>query len=47
LLIVLYDRSRQDSWQLRLVSPGSEAATMVLRATGADTVLPFEPANGP
>lgn len=46
LLIVLYDRSRQDSWQLRLVSPSSDAATMVLRATGADTALPFETANG-
>jgi anti-sigma B factor antagonist len=41
-LIALYDRSRRDSWRLRLVSPRSESATLVLRATGADNALPFE-----
>jgi anti-sigma B factor antagonist len=41
-LIALYDRSRRDSWRLRLVSPRSASATLVLRATGADTALPFE-----
>jgi anti-sigma B factor antagonist len=46
-LIALHDRSRQDSWRLRLVCPRSEAATMVLRATGADTALPFEREAGP
>jgi anti-anti-sigma factor len=45
-LIALYDRSRQDSWRLRLVTPRSQGATMVLRATGADNALPFEPEDG-
>jgi anti-anti-sigma factor len=42
LLIELYDRSRQESWQLTLVTPRDENATMVLRATGADAALPFQ-----
>ena len=42
LLIDLYDRSRRENWTLTMVAPSSEAATMVLRATGADTALPFE-----
>ena len=42
LLIDLYDRSRRENWELTIVAPRSEAATMVLRATGADTALPFE-----
>jgi anti-anti-sigma factor len=45
LLIELYDRSQSEHWQLTLVPPRSEAATMVLRATGADDALPFE-SNG-
>ncbi len=45
-LIALYDRSRHDSWRLRLVCPRSEGATMVLHATGADNALPFEPRAG-
>ena len=46
-LIDLYDRSRQEDWELSIVRPRSEAATMVLRATGADTALPFEPDGKP
>jgi anti-sigma B factor antagonist len=42
LLIDLHDRSQREAWQLTIVRPRSEAATMVLRATGADTALPFE-----
>ena len=42
LLIDLYDRSRRETWKLTIVAPRNEAATMVLRATGADTALPFE-----
>lgn len=45
-LIALYDRARQDCWRLRLVCPRSEAATMVLHATGADNALPFERSAG-
>jgi anti-anti-sigma factor len=44
-LIELYDRSQRDDWDLKIVRPRSEAAAMVLVATGADTALPFEP-NG-
>ena len=47
LLIDLYDRSRRDDWDLKIVRPRSEAATMVLRATGADTALPFEDNGSP
>jgi anti-anti-sigma factor len=46
LLIDLYDRSQRESWKLTIVAPRSEAATMVLRATGADTALPFESDRG-
>jgi anti-anti-sigma factor len=46
-LIDLYDRSRQEDWKLEIVRPRNEAATMVLRATGADTALPFEPDGSP
>ena len=42
LLIDLYDRSQRETWKLTIVAPRNEAATMVLRATGADTALPFE-----
>ena len=45
-LIELYDRSRRETWKLTMVAPNSEAATMVLRATGADTALPFESERG-
>jgi anti-anti-sigma factor len=46
LLIELNDRSLQEQWTLTLVSPRGEAAAMVLRATGADTALPFEKETG-
>jgi anti-sigma B factor antagonist len=42
LLIELHDRSRAEGWDLRLIAPRHEAALTVLRATGADTALPFE-----
>jgi len=47
LLIELYDRSRRDGWRLTLVLPRHEPAAIVLRATGADAALPFEPGAGP
>jgi anti-anti-sigma factor len=45
LLIELHDRSQQQAWQLKLKPPRHESAALVLRATGADTALPFEPAS--
>jgi anti-anti-sigma factor len=42
-LIELNDRARQHGWQLRLISPRHEAAALVLRVTGADAALPFQP----
>lgn len=47
LLIDLYERSKQEGWELTIVRPRSESAVMVLRATGADTALPFEPNGSP
>jgi stage II sporulation protein AA (anti-sigma F factor antagonist) len=47
LLIDLYDRSRREGWELKIVRPRSDAAAMVLQATGADTALPFEPNGSP
>ena len=47
LLIDLYERSKQEGWELTIVRPRSESAMMVLRATGADTALPFEPNGSP
>ncbi|MGA2924813.1 MAG: STAS domain-containing protein [Solirubrobacteraceae bacterium] len=44
LLIELHDRSRQEGWRLALIAPEHEPAAIVLRATGADLALPFEPA---
>jgi anti-sigma B factor antagonist len=44
LLIELHDSSRADAWALKLVCPEQETAALVLRATGADKVLPFVPA---
>jgi anti-anti-sigma factor len=41
LLIELHDRSREESWELKLVCPQQEGAVLVLRATGADKELPF------
>jgi len=41
LLIELDQRSRAEAWKLKLIAPEHEAASLVLRATGADTALPF------
>ena len=46
-LIDIYDRSKREGWELTIVRPRSESATMVLRATGADIALPFEPDGRP
>jgi anti-sigma B factor antagonist len=45
LLIELYDRSREQAWGLKLKRPKQESAAIVLRATGADTALPFVPST--
>jgi anti-anti-sigma factor len=42
LLITLHNRSQEEEWRLRLLSPQHEAATLVLRITGTDAALPFE-----
>jgi len=42
-LIELSDRARRERWRLRLTAPLHEPAMMMLRATGADIALPFEP----
>lgn len=47
LLIELYDDSRRDGWQLRLIAPRHAGALLVLRATGADVALPFEDPHAP
>ncbi len=41
LLIELNDRFTEHAWQLRLKPPRHESAALVLRATGADSALPF------
>jgi anti-sigma B factor antagonist len=41
LLIELNDRSREHAWHLTLKPPRHESAALVLRATGADSALPF------
>lgn len=46
LLIELNHRSQQQAWRLRLTPPKHEGATLVLRATGADTRLPFAQSMG-
>jgi anti-anti-sigma factor len=43
LLISLHDRSLHEPWRLRLIRPKHEGAVVVLRVTGADVALPFEP----
>jgi stage II sporulation protein AA (anti-sigma F factor antagonist) len=45
LLIELNDRSKSEPWQLALLAPKAEAASVVLRVTGADARLPFEAAS--
>ncbi len=46
LLIELNDRCQQQSRRLKLISPTDETAVLVLRATGADTALPFDNGGG-
>lgn len=41
-LIELHERAEAASWLLKLTPPRHDAAALVLRATGADTALPFE-----
>jgi stage II sporulation protein AA (anti-sigma F factor antagonist) len=43
LLIQLHDRAEREAWRLALVAPEADSARMVLRVTGADAALPFEP----
>jgi anti-sigma B factor antagonist len=43
LLIELNDRSRREAWKLTLIRSKHERANAVLRLTGADSALPFEP----
>lgn len=47
LLIELNERARREGWKLSLRSPKHEAATLVLRMTGADDALPFAQGAGP
>jgi anti-sigma B factor antagonist len=44
LLIELDQRAKREDWTLSLVRPKYETADAVLRATGADSALPFEDA---
>lgn len=43
LLIELNERAQSEGWRLSLVASNHEPANLVLRMTGADSVLPFEP----
>jgi len=47
LLIDFHDRSREEGWRLKLISPRHEPAALVLRATGADKALPFVDGSEP
>ena len=42
LLIELDQRASREQWKLVLLRPQSEMAAAVLKATGADSALPFE-----
>jgi anti-anti-sigma factor len=46
LLIELSERARREKWQLTLRPSLHEPANAVLRMTGADGALPFEPPVG-
>jgi len=46
LLIELHDRAQHEPWSLKLIAPRHDAASRVLKITGADVALPFEPENG-
>ncbi|HEY5262409.1 MAG TPA: STAS domain-containing protein [Solirubrobacteraceae bacterium] len=41
LLIELDQRAKRDEWKLAIVRPKYETADAVLKATGADSALPF------
>jgi anti-sigma B factor antagonist len=47
LLIELDHRAKQEEWELALIRPRYETAAAVLKATGADSALPFEDAPEP
>jgi anti-sigma B factor antagonist len=47
MLIELNERAQREGWNLSLRSPKHEAATLVLRMTGADDALPFVGDRGP
>jgi anti-sigma B factor antagonist len=47
LLIELNERAQREGWSLSLISREHEAATLVLRITGADAALPFAEGSGP
>jgi anti-sigma B factor antagonist len=44
LLIELDQRAKREGWKLILIRPRHETAAAVLRATGADSALPFRDA---
>jgi anti-sigma B factor antagonist len=44
LLIELDQRAKREAWTLTLIRPRHETAAAVLRATGADSALPFRDA---
>lgn len=43
LMIELSEQADAESWRLRLIAPRRDSAMLVLRITGADKLLPFEP----
>jgi anti-anti-sigma factor len=45
LLIALDRRANQEGWKLVLIRPQQETAGAVLKATGADSALPFQDAQ--
>jgi anti-sigma B factor antagonist len=47
LLIELCRRAQEEGWRISLTAPRHEAATLVLRMTGADAALPFVQAPPP
>lgn len=47
LLIEIDQRAREEEWSLALIRPEQETAAAVLKATGADSALPFEDAPEP
>ena len=42
LLIELDRRAKQEDWKLVLIRPQNDTAAAVLKATGADSALPFQ-----